>query len=204
VNHQSPFVVDMLQPRTMTGQQHKAYQLTPQSVTPTRIIGSDELGMPIEERIPIAYSRKFVGLDGCTKDVPLRSAAVFSNDEDALRYERATVSDIIRSGQLPLDECPYTNAYRYIKGGPLVKSKDGTDDCGGKPGGCEHMQAVIKARQAVAKAKWDKEQEQLRQMKPEDAERLAATIAEGVGRAIAANDPKSNRRNLAQGKGEAD
>jgi len=204
MNQQSPFVVDMLQPQTMTGQRHKAYQLTPQSVTPTRIVGSDDLGMPIEERVPIAYSRKFVGLDGCAKDVPLRSAAVFSSEEEALRYERATVADIVRAGQLPLDECPYTNAYRYIKGGPLVRPPAGADDCGGNVGGCDHMQTVIKARQQVARAKWDKEQEQLRQMKPEDAERLAATIAEGVGRAIAANDPKSNRRNLAQGKGEAD
>lgn len=204
MNQQSPYVVDMLQPQTIHGHRHRSYQLNANSVTPTRLVGSDDLGMPIEERIPIAYARKFVGIDGCIKDVPLRTAAVYTNEEDALRYERATVSDIIRNGQLPLDECPYTNAYRYIKGGPLVKPPAGVDDCGGREGGCTHMRDVIAARQKVARAKWDKEQEQLRQMKPEDAERLAATIAEGVGRAIANADPKANRRNLAQGKGEQD
>lgn len=202
MHQNSPYVVDMLQPQGITGQRHRSYQLNANSVTPSRIVGSDELGMPIEERIPICYSKKFVGLDGCIKDVPLRSAAVFSNDEDALRYERQTVIDIVRAGQLPLDECPYTNAYRWIKSGPLVKPPPGADDCGGKPGGCEHMHAVIKLRQERAKQRHEKEQAQLRAMTQKDADHLVAMVADGVGRAIANADPKANRGRLARGEGE--
>lgn len=201
----SPFVRDTLVPDTVDGGHNRFYQLNEYSVCPTRIVGSDELGMPIEERYPIAYSEKFVGLDGCIKDVPLYSAPVPDNEESAIRYKNSVLRDMIRGGQLPLASCPYTSEYRDIKRGPLVAIPAGDEVCDGKPDGCEHMQKVIKARLATWRAKWDREQEQIRSMKPEDAERIAASVAEGVGRVLAnASDLRPNRRAMARTTGEAD
>ena len=201
----SPFVRDTLVPDTVDGGHNRFYQLNEYSVCPTRIVGSDDLGMPIEERFPISYSEKFVGLDGCVKDVPLFSAPVPDNDENALRYKNAVLRDMIRGGQLPLASCPYTSEFRDIKRGPLVAIPPGEEVCDGAPDGCTHMRKVITARLAVWKTKWDREQERIRSMKPEDAERMVGLVAEGVGRAIAnAGDLRPNRRAMARTNGESD
>jgi hypothetical protein len=200
----SAFIRDKLVPHSVDGSHNRFYELNPNSVTPSRIVGSDEYGMPIEERIPLAMHMPFVGLDGCVKNVTLRTHPCPDNEEDAARYGTSVLRDIIRGGQLPLNDCPYTNQYRDIKAGPLVKPPEGAVDCGGKEGGCEHMHAVIKARKAKARAKWDEDQKNARALKQEDLERMVAAMSDGVGRAIANADPKANRRNLAQGKGEVD
>lgn len=180
------------------------YQLNVNSVNPTRVVAMDEAGMPIEETYPAAFSRLFVGLDGCVKDVPMRTAAKFSMEPEAERYEQVITREIVKDGQLPLDACPYTGQYKYITGiASLVKVPPGAEDCGGKPTGCEHMQGVIVERQKRARAKHDKIQEQAKTMKVEDVERMQSQMADAIGAAISRSaDPKANRANLRAGKGE--
>ena len=197
----NPFVVSQLRPETANGNSGQVYQLNMNSVTPTRITGADDLGMPIEERIPICYSREFVGLDGCVKSVPLRTAAVYSQEPEAQRYEQVVVADIIRAGQLPLDACPYTNAFSHIRRGPLVKVPPGVEACEGKAGGCEHMHVVIKARKAAALVKHNAEQAKIESLRSEDVSRMMEGITQGVGAAIA-NHLAANREHLKSGKGE--
>ena len=197
----SPYVVDSLRPEGLGGG-GGVYQLNVNSVSLTRIVGVDDAGMPIEETIPHAYHRLFVGLDGGIKRVPMRTAAVFSREPEAERYEQITMRDIISAGQMPLEACPYTFEYKHIKGGPLAKVPPGESDCGGKPTGCEHMHKVIDARIAVSRKKHDLIQTQAQNMKTEDVQRMLDTVAEGVGAALAKHDPNGAKAKMRAGKGE--
>jgi hypothetical protein len=205
----NPFVVDSLRPERIGGG-GGIYQLTENSVNPTVVTGVDETGMPVEETVPTAYSKKFVANDGGINTVPLRTAAVFSMEPEAERYEHLITKDIISAGFMPLDACPYTFKYAHLKNGqPLAKIPDGEKDCGGRPGAhnfetcCPHMQTVIKARRASAFAKYQKQQEQVSSMKMADVEKMQEATAKAFGQALAAHfpDQKAPRQRL-QGKGE--
>ena len=210
----SQFTVTELKPERIGGGSNASYNLTQSSVNPTRIVGSDDAGMPVEESIPTAYSRYFVGLDGCIKDVPMRTAAVFSMEPEAERYEMIVTKEIIGAGQLPLDACPYTYQYQHAKRGPLVAVPAGESDCGGSAtlirdgygqitsGGCTHMQKVIDLRKSNARVKHEKLQEQSKTMKTEDVERLMETTAKAFGVAMQNNARESNKDRLRNGQGE--
>ncbi len=215
----SQFVVDSLRPESLGGDTGKTYQLTVNSTNPTRVVGVDEAGMPVEESIPAAFSRFFVGLDGCIKDVPMRTGAGCSMEPAAERYEQVVMKEIVKAGQLPLETCPYTGQYKFITGAnSLVKVPPGEVDCGGagtivrdtsgqiESGGCVHMQKVIAERKARALAKHNKTQTQAQTWKAEDVERMNANMAEAIGAAIAkASDPsKANKARLRAGQGEAE
>ncbi len=190
-----------------------SYQLTADSVSPTRIVGVDDAGMPIEETVPAAYSRWFVGLDGCEKDEPMRTAAMFSMESEAERYEHSVTREIIAAGQMPLDACPYTFEYKHIKGTSLVKIPPGATDCGGtrqtdqwgKPIPCEHMLGVMAERKARSRAKHDKIQAAALLMKPEEIQRMHDSMADAIGTAIArATSPKEAKARLRSGQGETE
>lgn len=196
------FVVDQLKLENRQG--GGIYQLSEASVSPTRAVGVDEDGNIIEETIcTLAKSAKFVDLGGNICDVPLRTGRVLSFEPEAVRYEQIVETDIIRGGQLPLGACPYTHAYRHIKGGPLVKVPEGEKDCGGKPEGCEHVWKVITSRRAAAKAKIEREEVNYRQMKEGDVKTMMAGFGQVFGEAIA-NAQQTGRANLRAGKGEKD
>ena len=167
----------MLTPETLGGGRAKTYQLTADSVHPTRIVGRDEYGDVIEETIPINKWREFVTPGGCINKVVLRTGVgVPENDSTAQLIEQHTVTRVISRGFLPVDECPYTNEYRAITGGPLVKPKAGEVDCGGKRGGCEHLHRVMKLRQERALNIWQTEQDKVSKMKAEEVAAQAAAI----------------------------
>ena len=175
---QSEFLVPQLTPERIGGGQAKVYQLTADSVHPTRITGRNEYGEAIEETIPICKSREFVTRSGCVNRVPLRTAPGNANDPDSLAIEQYTVTRLIRSGFLPLAECPHTSEYRAIAGGPLVRPKAGESDCGGKPGGCEHLHKVMKLRRERAHAAWQADQDWVAHMKAEEVATQAAAIGQ--------------------------
>ena len=210
----SQFTVAELKPERIGGGSNQSYNLTQSSVSPTRIVGSDEAGMPVEETIPTAYSRYFVGLDGCIKDVPMRTAAVFSMEPEAERYEMVVAKEIIAAGQMPLEVCPYTFQFQHIKRGALVAVPPGETDCGGSPklirggdgqivsGGCEHMQKVIDLRKANTRAKHDKLQESSKNLKSEDVQVMMEATAKAFGVAMQQNARDQNKDRLRGGQGE--
>jgi hypothetical protein len=207
----NPFVVDSLRPERVGGG-GGIYQLTENSVSPTRIAGVDEAGMPIEETVPAAYHRKFVANDGGINSVPLRTAAVFSQEPEAERYEHMVVRDIVAAGFIPLTVCPYSYEYKHIKGGPLVKVPPGESDCGGRPGAtdetncCPHLQAVIKLRRAASLAKYERQQAQVASMKVADVERIQEATVKAFGQALANHFPgdqkAAGKARLRDGRGE--
>lgn len=187
-DHQSQFVVNQLRPEGLGGNgAGGVYQLTASSVNPTRIIGVDEIGMPIEDTVPAAYHKLFVMPDGGINKVPMRTAAVFSMDPAAERYEQQTTRDIIKAGAMPLNACPYTFEYSHITGGPLAKVPAGEKDCGGSTGprGCVHMQKVIEARLARSQTRFEADQKRVETMKTEDIQRMTEAMTVGIGAAIA-------------------
>jgi hypothetical protein len=152
----SPFVSTSLSPQRIGGNS-KFYELTSASVTPTSTY-VDADGNVVEERIPVHYSTKWVGVDGCVKDVPMRTSAVFSMEPAHAGYEQIMTKDMIEGGQLPLAACPWTHKYSFITGGTLARSKEPGEDCGGKPSGCEHMHKVIVARKATSLKKHEEKE----------------------------------------------
>jgi hypothetical protein len=211
MSNNNGFVVDSLRPERIGGG-GGIYQLTENSVNPTVITGVDEAGMPIEETVPTAYHRKFVANDGGINSVPLRTAAVFSREPEAERYEHMVVRDIVSAGFIPLTACPYTFEYKHIKGGPLAKIPPGESDCGGRPGAtdetncCPHLQTVIKARRAMSLAKHQKQEAQVSSMKTADVERMQEGMVKAFGQVMATHlsEPKTGaaKARLRDDKGE--
>lgn len=173
---QSDFVNSgALSPQRIGGNS-KFYELTSASVTPTRVL-VDADGNVTEERIPVHYSTLWVGIDGCVKDVPMRTSAVFSMEPAHATYEQIMTADMIRGGQLPLAACPWTHKYSFLTGGTLARSKTPGEDCGGKPDGCEHMKAVIAARLATAV----KKREDLERIDNAKSEKQIMQMAKTIG-----------------------
>ncbi len=186
---QSPFVVKDLTPKNRTGEPDLTYELTKASVSPSRIIGRDSRGFPIEETVPTCYWRPFLMPDGCINKVPLRTGAIFSMTAEAQAYETETVYDLVVAGAIPAWCCPHSTKYQHLTGGgPFVP---GGVDCGGteKEGGCEHLQKVGAERRAGVLALYNAEAEKNANAEVLRYQRQSDALVEGVGRAIAAHMP---------------
>ena len=179
----SQFLRTTLVPERIGGGKTETYQLTADSVHPTKVVGRDEYGQVIDETIPICKHREFVTRSGCINNVPIRTAPGNAPDHEALQIEQYTIARVIRNGFLPVDECPFTLDYRTIVGGPLVKPKAGEVACEGKVGGCEHLHRVMAMRRERSLAQWRAEEDKAARMKSEEI----ANLATAVGQAIAAN-----------------
>jgi hypothetical protein len=209
MSKQSPFVVDSLRPDRIGGG-GGIYQLNEYSVNQTVTTGVDDAGLPVEETIPAAYHKKFVMPDGGINTVPLRTAAVFSMEPEAERYEHMVTRDIIRAGAIPIEACAYSYKYAHLKNGqPFVKIPDGAVDCGGRPDAhsletcCPHLQAVIKSRRALSLAKYQKQEQSVSSMKTSDVERLTEMTAKAFGQAMATHFPDGSKaKQKLHGKGE--
>lgn len=206
MSKQSQFVVDQLRPEGLGGGAGGVYQLTASSVSPSRIIGRDEVGMPIEDTVPAAYWRYMLDPAGNICKVPLRTAAVFSMEPEAERYEQQQIKELIGSGWIPMDLCPHSTEYTHITRGPFAKAPAGVEACDGKKSetGCEHMQKVTADRRLRSKAKHDAAQTKLTTMSTEEANRQLEQTTKAFGMALAQHmpDPSRQRQNLARGKGE--
>lgn len=206
MNPLAQFVRPQLVPETERGE--GVYQLTDDSVSPTRLVRIDEdSGLEIEETVcALAKHAKFVDRDGNVCDVALRTGRVLSMEPEATRYEQVMYADLIRGQMVPLDACPNTLRYQHFKPGPLVdrgKGKTGAD-CGGRPAGCEHMLAVVEERRERARKKFDAQQIQLKSMSDDQAKQLMEIAGKAFGNIMAAASAASAKANLKADKGEAD
>lgn len=197
----NPFLVTSLVPE---GQQERTYQLTADSVSPTRMrlvkIGDDE--MEVEETLmTLAKSERFVDNDGNICDVALRTGRVPSQEPEAIRYEQVVIHDIVRAGQMPLRCCPATSEFKHLLGRALIVNAK-YEDCGGNPEGCKHMKAEIEARRAKARTKFEKAQSQLAMMKREDVESMMAVMAKTFNQTITDNAVAAGRNALRSDKSE--
>lgn len=183
----NPNVVDQLSPINPTGQSTKTYQLTKASVSPSRIIGRDARGFPIEDTIPTVPWRWFLSADGCMNKVPIRTGSVPSMHADALAYEQETYYDLIMAGWIPGWLCPYSTKFAHITNGPFAAIPAGESDCGGseREGGCEHLKRLGKVRRDEVLKAYNADLDRFNERRDEEYSRMRAEIVQGVGEAIA-------------------
>jgi hypothetical protein len=212
-NDQSPFVVENLTPRNSTGAPTASYELTRASVSPSRIVGRDSLGRPVEETEPTVHWAPFLMPDGCINKVPLRTGSVLSMQAEATAYETETVTELVISGCIPANLCPYSTKYQHLTGGAFVAPPVGASDCGGVSdrwkavaGGCEHLRALAAARQAVVLKKYNAEADLVATQESARYMRMQESTVAGIGRAIAEHLPQpasaTRKQNLRDGKAD--
>lgn len=215
MNNQSPFVVENLTPKSATGAPTATYELTKSSVSPSRIVGRDRRGFPIEETEPTVHWAPFLMLDGCINKVPLRTGSVLSMQAEATAYETETVTELVTLGCIPATMCPHSTKYAHLTGGAFVP---GGQDCGGiadkwqayVSGGCQHLKEVAAARKAEvlerhnaeASIEADKAAAEYRKM----VTGIVEGVSEGVGAAMARNitspSGAARKANLRDGKAD--
>lgn len=205
-NPLSQFIVTELVPENR-GNEGRAFQLTENSVSPTRIIRRNIFNETIEETIcPLAKHANFVDSDGNIVTVPLRTGRVLSSEPEAVRYEDVVINDQLLAGSFPLEMCPHTQLYRstvrLTRGGRLIDEPlvdgDPIEDCGGRPGAerleeaCPHMRALVQKRREHALDKNIIRERELTKMTPEQANNLLSGMAQALG--IAQNVAKDTRK----------
>lgn len=129
----------------------KIARISADTVGRHRIIGRDEHGISIEEKVCPIRGEVFMDRAGNYAHHALENGRIPSADgqKNAQLKREEGIRD---SGWLPQAECPYTERYFHLVRGPLVKPPKGEKDCGGKPEGCEHWWAIQKARQEKTSA----------------------------------------------------
>ncbi len=194
---QSPYVVENLTAKTPNGAPQGTYELTRASVSPTRIVGRDARGFPIEETMPTVYWKPFLMLDGCINKVPLRTGSVFSMQAEAVAYESETIQELVTMGCIPAWLCPYSTKFQHITGGAFVS---GGSDCGGseKDGGCDHLKEIAKVRKADVLQRYNAEAELLANKEAERYTNMTNSIVAGVGEAIARHVPAGPANSMAR------
>jgi hypothetical protein len=203
----NPHVVQQLRPVNSNGTSTATYQLSKESVSPTRIIGRDALGLPIEDTLPTVYWRPFLTREGAINKVPLRTGSVPSMHADAIAYENETIYDQVMDGRIPAWLCPYSTAYTHLIHGPFVTPPPGEEDCGGSnvEGGCKHLKALAKVRREAAIRAHQENEKRFASQHNEEFNRMREGIVAGVGEAIAKHMPQpaiQAARQKLQGKGE--
>lgn len=141
------------------------FQLTGESVSPTRLIRRDEDGFDVEETITsYPWHEMFVDRAGNVCEVILCNARTTPRTNEATIYAAQVRGDWIKGGGLPLAECPHANNREYVRiiGAPqLVAAPEGSKDhlgCAGAPDGCKHMKAVIEKRLKQQRVKHAKQE----------------------------------------------
>ncbi len=185
----SPHLVSELRPEGANGARGGTYQLNANSASPTVIVGRDDIGMPIEETLPHGPWREFVHPSGSLNRVPMFTS-VGDSSLEFTRYGQQLEKELVQSGWIPSEMCPYSFEYKHFIGGSFVKVPKGEVDCGGSKsdGGCVHLQKVIEGRLASTLKKHEANQIALTSMKMPDVEKMmSAAVAAGIGMA----DPKA-------------
>jgi hypothetical protein len=193
------------------------YQLDPNTVSPTREARVDEAGIPVEETI-CAFSAHalFVDRAGNVCDVPLSNGRTASKTQAEENYKQLKISEQIASGALPLNYCPHTDAFTWVKPGRLVPPAAGVKPCppkngqaDGEPDGCVHMKAIIEERRKRTRAAWEAQQKHNASMSLDDARTIAEETAKAFGNTLATaiaerGGAGAARANLRADRGEKD
>lgn len=189
IDLQNPNVVQQLRPRNPQGTSTATYELTKATAHPTRIVGRDARGMPVEEPLPTVFWKPFLMPDGCVNKVPLRTGSVPSMHADAVAYENETIYDLITAGCIPAWLCPYSTQYATWTGGPFVHDNSGQSDCGGAANGCSHLHAVAKIRKEHVLEAYRRDQDSFTKeyahQRAQELDQMRAGIVEGVSEAMA-------------------
>src|SRR5262249_49339754 len=150
----------------------------------------------------------WVTREGCINSVPMSSHPFGAESGEAadVRYTQLMMMDLIAASWIPLDTCPYTQAFRNFTGTPcLIDNPDKLEDCGGHPKGCEHLKKVIEERRAAAKEQARLQAEMLAKMKDEDVLDLGRRLTQAFETIAAAapapsDDMPAPRRPNLKGK----
>lgn len=197
------FRVESLRPQRLAESKHdKVYQLTQSSVSPTRIVGYDKYGVPIEETICVNNPQRWVTHDGCINSAPMSTGHTNWHTMEALHYRQMLTEEMLEAKWFPLASCPYSAALAGI-----VDNPDRVEACAGKPDGCEHAHAVAEKRKQIAKAMYRQREEEFTKLTPHEAvsltRRLAGAldvIGEKAREASEAQDDTAPRRPTPRGK----
>jgi hypothetical protein len=186
----------------------QVFQLTQASVSPTIVVGRDRWGMPVEATLPHNNGKLWVHPCGAINNVPMATAPTGWREPEQERYRQQITLDLLRNGWIPLDECPYTQAYReYTRSPCLVDNPSKIEDCGGGKDGkpCSHLGEVMKGRAERFAERHAAEQAHFQTMKAADVAQMMTTLVEGIRNADQPT-PKAAlaaaKQRLADGKGE--
>jgi hypothetical protein len=167
-----------------------------------RIIGRDENGLNIEEKVCPIQGEVFLDRGGNYAHHALENGRIPSADgrKNSLLKREEGIRD---AGWLPQAECPYTERYYHLVKGPLIKPPAGEKDCGGKPEGCEHWWAIEKARKAKSSADARVRKSKARNAGDDAIRELGESIRGWTQAQMAsAPDIKTARGRMREGRGE--
>lgn len=145
----------------------------------TRKVGTDDLGLPIEEAVPtrggiITYDR-----DGNRGHTATSCHRATLKTADADRYRATVIRDLLAEGFLREDMCPHVAvAYDDKPPSPTVPAPEGWKGCAGvqpfdkktQLGGCPCLRGIITKRRAQSK-----ERARVRKSLAADAQKLHLT-----------------------------
>lgn len=177
----------------------KIAQLSRASVGVHRIIGRDENGFNLEEKVPTLEGEFFCDRGGNVVHVALCNHRVTTR-ESLEKYGAPTRRDIIREGGLPMRECPYTERYMDLVSGPLVRPPKGQKDCGGQADGCEHWHKVRDKRSASASER--AKERKRKTVTQEAAEQFMRNVAQFAQAGAPAKSLSETRDQMRVGAGE--
>lgn len=135
------------------------------SVGQFREIGRDEAGNPIQEKVCQRLGATMMNIDGVEVHIPLQNHRV-PTAESRDTYGNKHYQNQIAEGFIPKGECPLTERYAHLIGGPLAKPQKGEKACSltrtqtSDPQwhGCPHYIRVRDKRRDAARKRAEKAQ----------------------------------------------
>ena len=139
-------------------------QITRASIGRTVVVGRDEMGYPIHDKLPSKAGEKFLDKAGNESHVDLACHRV-NTAETKEKYGRRIYREKIAEGWLPKNLCPLTEQFEDLVGGPLITPLKGEKKCKLDRAevahlesirqwhGCEHYRRVKAQREEVARQK---------------------------------------------------
>lgn len=135
------------------------------TVTRTRPQGRDSQGRQVEEVLPVRESVRMMDTDGNEVWVPIHNHRV-RNPESFSKYGRQRLEAAVKGGYIPKYECPLSEKYHHLVGGPLAAPQGNEKPChdlkpaaqlrdedlNGAWHGCKHYIRVRDARREEAQA----------------------------------------------------
>lgn len=165
-----------------------------------RIVGRDAVGNNVEEKVPALKGGIYLDKSGNELHLALVNGRIVTNSM-LEKYMPRRHRYNIRAGFLPRWECPLTEKYSEIVGGPLVAPLQGETACKrvDPETGCEHYQRVKEARletmRAASRARAEKH------TRPTEAMMQLARSIQGQ---MVGGDIKARRGRIQAGKADAD
>ncbi len=179
------------------------FQLTLDSVSPTRLVSRNEEGFDVEETISCyPHTEMFVDRAGNLCQVVLCNSRTTARNSEARNYAASTREDWIRANGLPLTECPHAPSGEYtrmIGTATLVAPPKDYKPCTGAPDGCVHLKALIEKRLLAQLKRTEKDENAQLKLTGTQLEQMGKTFGTQIADAIA-----DQRAHLRSNRGEKD